>query len=108
MMSEDLLKVPQLCASFFRLLIFISDIAPIALAQVSDQMLFDFMQCVQLALDNVFGVERVRSALEIITNLTTQCSKDLQARKPTNQFLVENLLRLMPVGTDYILTHFAS
>jgi hypothetical protein len=99
-MSEDLLKVPQLCTSFFRLLIFISDIAPGALIQVSEQMLNGVFGCVQMALDNVFGIERVRSALEIVTNLSTFCLTEIQKGKSSlDNFMARNVLKLIPVSS---------
>lgn len=106
LMTEELLKVPQLCASFFRLLLFVSDIAPEAMVQVTPQMLTDFLRCVDAAMDNLFGMERLRSSLEIITNLASHCAADAtktvdgEQRAPgaNRQLMVEQLLALAPVG----------
>uniref|UniRef100_A0A915LHB8 Exportin-4 n=1 Tax=Meloidogyne javanica TaxID=6303 RepID=A0A915LHB8_MELJA len=96
MMSEDLLKIPLLCTSFFRLLIFISDIAPEAIVQVSEQMLNGFLGCVQSALDNTFGIERVRSALEIVNNFASHCLLQIQKGQPVSPLLAENILKFIP------------
>jgi len=97
MMSEDLLKIPLLCTSFFRLLIFISDIAPEAIVQVSEQMLNGFLGCVQSALDNTFGIERVRSALEIVNNFASHCVLQIQKGQQVSPLLAENILKFIPV-----------
>ncbi|KAL7075491.1 hypothetical protein ACQ4LE_005364 [Meloidogyne hapla] len=96
LMSEDLLKIPLLCTSFFRLLIFISDIAPEAIVQVSEQMLNGFLGCVQSALDNTFGIERVRSALEIVNNFASHCFLQIQKGQPVNPLLAESILKFIP------------
>ncbi|CAK5080251.1 unnamed protein product [Meloidogyne enterolobii] len=96
MMSEDLLKIPLLCTSFFRLLIFISDIAPEAIVQVSEQMLNGFLGCVQSALDNTFGIERVRSALEIVNNFASHCLLQIQKGQQVSPLLAENILKFIP------------
>jgi len=72
LMSEGMLKIPDLCSSFFRLLLFVSDLSPEILVQVSKQTLLDFLRCVNLALMNEFGVERLKSALEIVNNIASQ------------------------------------
>lgn len=71
LMTEDILKIPTVCYVFFRLLCFVCDTAPNVMMQISKQMLSTFIQCLDLALDNQFGPDRVKSALEIIHNLTS-------------------------------------
>lgn len=93
-MNEDLLKVPQLCAIFFKLLILISDWEPEALIR-SPQMLPCFFRCVDTALDNVFGTERTRGALEIIHNLAKERNGTEGFERP--QQIREHLQSLTPV-----------
>lgn len=76
LMTEDMLKIPTLCNVFFRLICFICDLAPNVMMEISKQMFNSFLQCLDLALDNQFGPERIKSALEIIHNLTSHfCTK---------------------------------
>lgn len=82
-MNEELLKIPTLCNIFFRLLCFVCDLAPNVMMQISEQMLNAFVQCLNLALDNQFGSDRVKSALEIINNMTGH----LCTQKQTLQFV---------------------
>lgn len=98
LMNEDLLKIPLICTSFFRLLIYISDTAPEAIVLVSEQMLTGFLECVQLALDNTFGIERVRSALEIVNSFASHCSLQLQKGESVSPLLAENVLKFIPVS----------
>src|SRR4051812_14230434 len=72
LMNENLLKIPSLCGQFFRLLLFISDLAPNTMMEINDKMMTDFIHCLGLALNNDFGMERLRSSLEIINNLASQ------------------------------------
>ncbi|KAI1733017.1 exportin-4 [Ditylenchus destructor] len=89
LMSENLLKIPTLCNQFFRLLLFISDLAPNTMMEINDKMMSDFLQCLRLALNNDFGMERLRASLEIINNLASQ-------------FCIE------PTGSDAIRAHLSS
>jgi hypothetical protein len=72
LMNEALLKVPDLCTSLFRFLLFVSDLASDILFQVREQTILDLLRCVNLALDNEFGFERMKVALEVVTNLASQ------------------------------------
>uniref|UniRef100_A0A914HYN3 Exportin-4 n=1 Tax=Globodera rostochiensis TaxID=31243 RepID=A0A914HYN3_GLORO len=96
LMTEELLKVPQLCASFFRLLIFISDVAIEAIVQSSPQILANLLRCVNAALDNVFGIDRVRSALEIVNGLASYCIENSAKKTGECALLIEQLLSLIP------------
>ncbi|KAI1726547.1 exportin-4 [Ditylenchus destructor] len=89
LMSENLLKIPTLCNQFFRLLLFISDLAPNTMMEINDKMMSDFLHCLRLALNNDFGMDRLRASLEIISNLASQ-------------FCIE------PTGSDAIRAHLSS
>ena len=72
LMNETLLKIPELCAAFFRLLLFISDFESEIIFRFSEQTLSNILCCISLALDNEFGLEKVKIALEIVNNIVTQ------------------------------------
>ncbi|KAL3110063.1 hypothetical protein niasHT_015666 [Heterodera trifolii] len=96
LMTEELLNVPHLCASFFRLLIFVSDIAAEGIAQSPPQMLDDILRCVKAALDYSFGGDRVRSALEIVNGLAANCVEDSVKKTGKYATMTERLLALVP------------
>lgn len=75
-MNTELLKVPTLCGTFFRLLLFISDLAPNVMAEMNERMMADFMQCLNLAVADEFGTERMKCAFEIVHNLAGQFCVD--------------------------------
>jgi hypothetical protein len=93
LMNEALLKVPDLCTSLFRFLLFVSDLASDILFQVREQTIMDLLRCVNLALDNEFGFERKKVALEVVTNLASQ----QQCRK-----LVDEQEECSPLESSYI------
>ena len=81
LMNETLLKMPELCEAFFKLLhsisnsVFVSEI-------ISKQTLSHILCCISLALDNEFGLERVKDALNIVNNIATRFCYLKEEAKP--------------------------
>lgn len=69
LMNENLLSIPTVCASFFRLLLYLSEMAPEAVVEINDRMMTDFLSCTRVALTGEYGTERLSVALEVLSNL---------------------------------------
>ena len=80
LLNETLLKIPELCEAFFKLLGSAS-ISDFDSESISEQTLSNILCCISLALDNEFGLERVKDALVILNNIVTRfCSIKEEAK----------------------------
>ena len=80
LLNETLLKIPELCEAFFKLLSSAS-ISDFDSESISEQTLSNILCCISLALDNEFGLERVKDALVILKNIVTRfCSIKEEAK----------------------------
>ena len=81
LMNGTLLKMPELCEAFFKFLLSIS-ISVFVSEIISEQTLSDILCCISLALDNEFGLERVKDALMIVNNIATRFCYLKEEAKP--------------------------
>lgn len=64
-MTLELLKFPNLCAHFYRLLVLINDIYPEKIAALPHDMMVSLLRSIELGLTN-FGTDIVQACLDFV------------------------------------------
>lgn len=65
LMTLELLKFPNLCAQFYRLLVLINDIYPEKICGLPVDLMVNLLRCIELGLTN-FGSDIVQACLDFV------------------------------------------
>jgi hypothetical protein len=72
LMNIDMLRFPNLCLQYFKLICFICEVYPEKIADVHSELFQQMMGSLQLGMDN-FGVDVTKLCLEALSSLADQC-----------------------------------
>lgn len=100
LMTLELLKYPQLCTQYFRMITFICEFYPDKVCELQTDLLSKLLQSIQLGLTN-FGSDVVTWSLEAIQLLATNIYK--RSLQSSQMYIV--LLPFLKLLIDLILSH---
>ncbi|KAL1506178.1 hypothetical protein ABEB36_005586 [Hypothenemus hampei] len=100
LMTIELLKFPNLCAQFYRLLVLINDIYPEKIAGLPEDMMTNLLRCIELGLTN-FGSDIVQACLDFIQGMASYLFRHQTLQSPFALALKPFLKLLM----DLVLRH---
>lgn len=100
LMTMDLLKYPNLCQQYYRLLVLINDIYPEKIINLPAGIQHTLLQSIELGLTN-FGSDIVQTCLDFIQSMATYLFNEKLADSPFGQTMKPFLKRMM----DLTLTH---
>ncbi|ENN71590.1 hypothetical protein YQE_11690, partial [Dendroctonus ponderosae] len=100
LMTLELLKFPNLCAHFYRLLVLINDIYPEKIAALPHDMMVSLLQSIELGLTN-FGTDIVQACLDFVQGMACYLFRHSNFDTPFAVALKPFLKLLM----DLVLSH---
>ncbi|KAF7282013.1 hypothetical protein GWI33_003674 [Rhynchophorus ferrugineus] len=100
LMTFELLKFPNLCAQFYRLLVLINDIYPEKIANLPQELLTTLLKSIELGLTK-FGTDIVQACLDFIQGMASYIFRH-QSLDTTFALTLKPFLRLL---IDLTLSH---
>lgn len=100
LITVDLLKYPDLCAQYYRLIVLITDIYPEKICSLPETLLHQLLESVKLGLSQ-FGSTIVQACLDFIQGMATY----IYTHSMQNTNFYQAFLPFLPLLLDMTLTH---